>query len=159
MEDFAKRRHQPFWVVRPKASGRAEGWLSICDLDQAAGAIEIGAVWYPPRLQRTAAAAEAIYLLMRHGFETCGYSRVVWRCFGHNDASLRAAKRLGFTPEGVWRNGGILDDVHRDVAWHSMLSTEWPARRAAIQAWLTSANFGEDGVAKTSLARANSSAR
>ena len=153
LEDFATRGHQPFWAVRPKSSGRVEGWLSICDVDQTAGAFEIGAIWYSPRLQRTAAATEAIYLALRHGFDTHGYIRAVWRCFGHNAASARAAERYGFRPEGIWRDGGRLDGVVRDVCWFSILTADWPARQYALETWLAAANFDENERALTPLLR------
>lgn len=30
--DLAGRADQPFWAVKPKSSGAAEGWLSLCDI-------------------------------------------------------------------------------------------------------------------------------
>lgn len=152
LRDFASRAHQPFWAVKPTGQP-AQGWLSICDVDQAAGALEIGAVWYAPRLQRTAAATEAVYLLIKHGFETMGYNRIVWRCFGHNEASLRAAVRFGFKPEGIWRDGGELDGRPRDVAWHSLLADEWPAQKARLERWLAPGNFDKNGQALTKMER------
>jgi len=153
LRDFEARGHQPFWVVTPRG-GDAEGWLSICDVDQEAAAFEVGAIWYAPSLQRTASATEAVYLLLKHGFDTMGYNRAVWRCYGHNAASLRAAARFGFTPEGVWRDGGILDGVRRDVAWHSLLAHEWPAQKARFERWLADANFDAGGRALSPMERA-----
>lgn len=152
LQDFATRGHQPFWVVSPK-DALPQGWLSICDVDQEAAAFEIGAIWYTPELQRTAAATEAVYLLLAHGFDTMGYNRAVWRCFGHNAASLRAAQRFGFRPEGVWRAGGRLDGVPRDVVWHSILAAEWSDQKARFLRWLADDNFDTSGTAKTSMER------
>jgi hypothetical protein len=64
--ELAGRADQPFWVVKPKSSGRAEGWLSLCDIFPDDGAIEIGSIWFAPSLQRTRAATEAIFLLMAY---------------------------------------------------------------------------------------------
>lgn len=152
LRDFEGRAHQPFWVVIPRG-GAPEGWLSICDVDQAAAAFEIGAVWYAPRLQRTAAATEAVFLLMKHGLETMGYNRAVWRCFAHNAASVAAATRFGFQPEGVWRAASALDGMARDVAWHSLLASEWPAQKTRFERWLTPANFDESGQAIQKMER------
>jgi hypothetical protein len=41
ISDFAGRDDQPFWAVRPRATGRASGWLSLCDIAQADASIEI----------------------------------------------------------------------------------------------------------------------
>jgi RimJ/RimL family protein N-acetyltransferase len=148
---LAGRSDQPFWAVRPRSSGMAEGWLSLCDIYPADAAIEIGSVWFSPRLQRTRAATEAIFLLMRHAFDDLGYERLVWRCQALNAASRRAAERYGFAAEGVWRSAAIVRGWQRDVAWHSMLAPEWPRHRAALSAWLDDGNFGSEGRAIASL--------
>ncbi|MBR1154329.1 GNAT family N-acetyltransferase [Bradyrhizobium sp. JYMT SZCCT0428] len=149
--EFAGRADQPFWVVRPNSSGVAEGWLSLCDIYPAEGAIEIGAIWFSPRLQRTRAATEAIFLLMQYAMEELQYQRLVWRCNAANQASLNAAARYGFTPEGTWRGSALSKGRRCDVAWHSIIAAEWPSRRAAIAAWLADENFDEHGRARTRL--------
>lgn len=152
VQDLAQRIDQPSWAVRPRSSGRAEGWLSLCDIYRADAAIEVGSVWFSPSLQRTRAATEAVFLLMRHAFDDLGYTRMVWRCQALNAPSRRAAERYGFEPEGVWRAAAIVKGWQRDVAWYSMLSDEWPIHRAAITAWLDDSNFRADGCAIATLA-------
>lgn len=137
---------QPFFAVIPASSGRAEGWASFCDIAPNDAAIEIGSIWFSPRLQRTRAATEAVFLMMQHAF-ALGYHRVVWRCNALNAASMRAARRFGFTYEGTWRGDGIVKGRRRDTAWFSILETEWPAQRARFAAWLDDGNFDMDGVA------------
>jgi hypothetical protein len=46
--ELAGRADQPFWAVRPETSGLAEGWLSLCDIYPADGAIEIGSIRFSP---------------------------------------------------------------------------------------------------------------
>ncbi len=75
------------------------------------------------------------------------YHRVVWRCNALNAASMRAARRFGFTYEGTWRGDGIVKGRRRDTAWFSTLEREWPARRALFETWLGDSNFDADGVA------------
>ena len=130
--ELAGRADQPFWVVRPNSSGVAQGWLSLCDIYPADGAIEIGSIWFSPGLQRTRAATEAIFLLMQYAMDELQYQRLVWRCNAANQASLNAAARYGFTPEGTWRGSAFSKGRRCDVAWHSIIAAEWPARRAAI---------------------------
>ncbi len=149
--ELASRDDQPFWAMRPKASGRAEGWLSLCDVYREDAAIEIGSIWYSPELQRTRPATEAVFLMMRHVFDDLGYRRVVWRCLAQNAASCRAAERYGFVPEGTWRDAVIIKGRQRDVAWFSMLADEWPDNRALLSQWLDEENFDSAGVARTSL--------
>jgi RimJ/RimL family protein N-acetyltransferase len=152
--ELMARKGQPFWAVRPADCDAAQGWLSYCDIYQADQAIEIGQIWYSPALQRTRAATEAVYLLMDHAFTVMGYRRLVWRCSATNTASLRAAKRFGFRPEGHWRAGVFIKGQVRDVAWHAILVDEWPSRREAFEAWLHPDNFDAGGNALHRLERA-----
>ncbi len=142
--------HQPFFAIIPKASGRAEGWFSFCDVAPGNASIEIGHVWFSPRLQRTRAATEAIFLLMEHAF-ALGYHRLVWRCNALNAASMRAARRFGFTYEGTWREAEIVKGRRRETAWFSLLEAEWPEQRARFAAWLADSNFDASGTARRSL--------
>jgi len=57
-------------------------------------------------LQRTRAATEAMYLMMRWVFEA-GYRRYEWKCNDRNLPSRRAAERFGFSYEGVFRHAVI----------------------------------------------------
>ena len=137
---------QPFFAVIPASSGKAEGWAAFCDISPADAAIEIGSIWLSPRLQRTRAATETIFLMMRHAF-ALGYFRVVWRCNALNAASMRAARRFGFTYEGTWRGDGIVKGHRRDTAWFSIVTPEWPVQHALFKAWLDDSNFDADDVA------------
>lgn len=148
--DLSTREDQPFWAVVDHG-GKALGWLSICDVSQNNGAFEIGSIWFSPSLQGTREAREAIFLLMCLGMDTFEYERLVWRCQAQNAKSFQAALNLGFTHEGTWRNAAVVDGWQRDVAWFSILRNEWPACRAAFQAWLLEDNFDAGGQQQTRL--------
>jgi RimJ/RimL family protein N-acetyltransferase len=96
-----------------------------------------------------------MYLMARHVFEDLGYRRYEWKCDTLNAPSRRAALRLGFTFEGIFRQHMIVKGRNRDTAWFSMLGTEWPAREAAFEAWLVPGNFDQDGMQKQSLSTLN----
>lgn len=146
-------QHDPiYWAIRPVSTGLASGWLTLMEIEPANAAIELGNIWFSPRLQRTRAATEAMFLLLIHAADGLGYRRLVWKCHGLNAASQRAARRLGFTPEGLLRANRVVKGRSRDTAIFSILEDEWPVRRAAIQAWLAPENFAPDGTARTSLA-------
>ena len=117
--------------------------------------IEVGHILFTPKLQRTVAATEAMFLMAQHVFDL-GYRRYEWKCNSLNEPSLRAARRLGFTFEGVFRQHMIVKGRNRDSAWFSMLDSEWPARKASFEHWLDPRNFDENGVQKLSLSAANS---
>lgn len=144
------------WAVRPHRPdgepGPAAGWLGLLDIRPAHASIELGNIWFPPGLARTRAATEAMFLLLDYAF-ALGYRRVAWKCDAHNNASRRAAERLGFTLDGVLRAHMVVRGKRRDSAYHSLLDTEWPARRAALLDWLAPANFDAQGHAHRSLRR------
>jgi RimJ/RimL family protein N-acetyltransferase len=150
LDDLSQRSDQLFWTVIPKG-GAALGWLSICDVFQKDGSIEIGSIWFSPDLQGTRAAREAIFLLMCHAMDDLGYERLVWRCQAQNAKSFKAALNLGFTYEGTWRRAAVVDGWQRDVAWFSILRDEWPRHRAAMSNWLAVENFDSLGRQITRL--------
>jgi len=102
-------------------------------------------------LQRTVGATEAMYLLARYVFEELGYRRYEWKCDALNAPSRRAALRLGFNFEGIFRQHMLVKEKNRDTAWYSMLDTEWQERKRAFERWLDAANFDAEGRQKTPL--------
>jgi RimJ/RimL family protein N-acetyltransferase len=142
-----------FFAIVPQNTGHAAGYASYMRMDPANGVIEVGNILLSPSLQRTIAATEAMYLMARHVFEDLGYRRYEWKCNASNAPSRRAALRLGFTFEGIFRQHMIVKSQNRDTAWFSMLDSEWPARKAAFEAWLDPTNFDSDGRQRKSLAQ------
>jgi len=140
-----------FLAIVPKSSGRAEGYASYMRIDPANGVLEVGNILMAPTLQKKTAATEAMYLMARHVFEDLGYRRYEWKCNADNAPSRRAALRYGFTFEGIFRQHMIVKGQNRDTAWFSMLDSEWPARRAAFEAWLDPANFDGQGRQRQTL--------
>ena len=150
--EFAAEQARLAWAIRPISTGEASGWLTLMDIQPANAAIEIGSIWFGPKLQRTKAATEAIYLLLKLAADDLGYRRLVWKCNARNAASKRAAERLGFTYEGQHRMHMIVKGRQRDTDWYSIIEPEWPRCRAALVAWLDAENFGPDGTARRGLA-------
>jgi RimJ/RimL family protein N-acetyltransferase len=91
--------------------------------------------------------------MARHAFENLGYRRYEWKCDSLNRPSIRAALRLGFGFEGVFRQHMIVKGRNRDTAWFAMLDSEWPARKTAFERWLAAENFDAEGRQKTALGR------
>jgi RimJ/RimL family protein N-acetyltransferase len=141
----------PHYFTILDREGRALGVSTLMEIRPAMRVIEVGHIVYAPALQRTPLATEAQYLLARHVFETLGYRRYEWKCDALNAASRRAAERLGFTFEGIFRQHMVVKGRTRDTAWFSMLDREWPARRAALEAWLKAENFDEEGKQRRNL--------
>jgi RimJ/RimL family protein N-acetyltransferase len=140
-----------FFAIVPGSTSVALGYASLMRMDPAHGVIEVGNVMFSPALQRTPAATEAMFLMAQHVFEDLGYRRYEWKCNGLNLPSRRAAERLGFTFEGVFRQHMVVKGQNRDTAWYSMLDGEWPERKRAFEAWLAPENFDAEGRQKVAL--------
>jgi RimJ/RimL family protein N-acetyltransferase len=140
-----------FFTILNAASGVPKGYCSLMRIEPAHRVIEVGNILYLPSLQRTVGATEAMYLLARYVFEDLEYRRYEWKCDALNLPSRKAALRLGFTFEGIFRQHMIVKGKNRDTAWYSMLDTEWPARKRAFEQWLDPSNFDLQGNQKTPL--------
>jgi RimJ/RimL family protein N-acetyltransferase len=143
-----------FFAIVDKSSGVASGMAAYLRIEPIHKVIEVGHILFTPKLQRTVAATEAMFLMAQHVFDL-GYRRYEWKCNALNESSQRAARRLGFTFEGVFRQHMIVKGRNRDTAWFSMLDSEWPARKARFEQWLDAKNFDENGVQKLSLSAIN----
>lgn len=151
IESFEASTDPYFYAVIDGASGQPVGWASLMRIDPPNGVIEVGYINYTPRLQRTRAATEAMYLLMRHAFEDLGYRRYEWKCNDLNAPSKAAAIRYGFQFEGVFRQMMVTKGRNRDTAWFSIVDREWPARKAEFENWLSPDNFDENGRQRRKL--------
>jgi RimJ/RimL family protein N-acetyltransferase len=126
-----------FFAIIASPDGKAVGVASHLRITPASGSIEVGHIHYSPRLQRSPAATEAMYLLMERAFGL-GYRRYEWKCDALNAASRAAAQRLGLSFEGVFRQTTVYKGRNRDTAWYAAVRRRQgcgdapcdPARRA-----------------------------
>ncbi|WP_299152151.1 GNAT family protein [uncultured Tateyamaria sp.] len=140
-----------FYAIKNHTSGAFEGVASFLRIAPEAGSIEVGHINFSPALQKTRAATEALYLMMGWAFEA-GYRRFEWKCNAMNAGSRRAAQRLGFSYEGVFRQAAVVKGRNRDTAWFAAIDAEWPALKEAFGVWLNPANFDAQGRQNESLA-------
>jgi RimJ/RimL family protein N-acetyltransferase len=137
----------PYAIV---VDGLALGFASYLRIQPRDGVIEIGSITFSPAIQRTTAATEAIYLMIRNAFDL-GYRRCEWKCDDLNEPSRLAADRLGFTYEGTFRQATHYKGRNRDTAWYAITDREWPAHDEAFQQWLAPGNFDGDGRQRKTL--------
>ena len=150
LKGVASKSDPQFHTIVDLATGTPAGVASYLRIDPEAGSIEVGHIKYSPRLQRSIAATEAMYLMMRRAFEL-GYRRYEWKCNALNAPSRAAAQRLGFSYEGIFRQARVDKGRNRDTAWYAMIDREWPAIDRAFQRWLDPSNFDAEGRQRTSL--------
>lgn len=122
------------WVQVDRASGDVAGMTTYYDVSEDARTVAIGWTWLGRRFWRTGVNTEAKLLLLRHAFDELGCVRVVWHTDQHNQRSQAAIARLGATREGVLRkHKQRRDGSWRDTHLFSMLDTEWPDARQALE--------------------------
>jgi RimJ/RimL family protein N-acetyltransferase len=141
-----------YFAIVDKGSNLALGHAALMRIEPRDGVIEVGNILYTKALQKTRGATEAMYLLARYVFEELGYRRYEWKCNALNEPSRKAALRLGFSFEGLFRQHMIVKGQNRDTAWFSMLDSEWSSRKAEFERWLSASNFGEQGQQLSPLA-------
>ena len=139
-----------FYVLRDKATGHCGGVASYLRITPAAGSIEVGHICLSPEVAKGRVWTEAMFLMMEWAFRN-GYRRYEWKCNALNMASRRAAQRLGFSYEGIFRQAAVIKGRNRDTAWFAVIDTEWPALREAYAAWLSPRNFDAAGRQKERL--------
>ena len=150
----------PLAILLPDSGG---GWSPVgiacwMRIDPANGTAEVGSITMGSALQRTTASTEAMYVMAAQAFDVAGVRRYEWKCDSLNEPSRRAAARLGFTFEGVFRNAVVYKGRNRHTAWYAITDDEWPDIKAAFQRWLDPANFDERGHQRQLLDAAGASA-
>lgn len=139
-----------FFAIVDAVAGKAVGVASYLRMDPNNGVIEVGHLNFAPPLRQTPAATEAMYLMMEKAF-ALGYRRYEWKCNALNEPSRRAALRLGFSFEGVFRQAVVAKGRNRDTAWYAVIDRDWPPVQAAFRRWLDPANFDAAGRQVASL--------
>jgi RimJ/RimL family protein N-acetyltransferase len=149
-----------FYAIISKSMEKPVGYIALMRMAPTIRICEIGHVAFSPKsVQQTRAATEVFYLLLQEAFGHLRSRRVEWKCNTLNEPSKRAAERLGFQFEGVFRKHSIVKGRNRDSAWYSMLEDEWPEARKALKLWLDDHNFDEDGKQQQRLALLRQSAQ
>jgi len=151
VKEMAAQRDPHFFAIKDVTTGQYGGVASYLRIYPERGSIELGHINLSPTLQRTRAATEAFYLMMKWAFSQ-GYRRFEWKCDAGNLGSRRAAQRLGLSYEGVFRQHMVVKGRNRDTAWFAATDQDWPALREAFQVWLNPVNFDAQGQQKEALA-------
>jgi RimJ/RimL family protein N-acetyltransferase len=140
-----------FHVIMDTESNFAAGVAAFMRIDTGFGVIEVGHINFSPRLKKTRAATESMYLMMKRAFDELGYRRYEWKCDSLNVPSRAAAERYGFQFEGVFRQAVVYKGRNRDTAWYSIIDSDWPAIKAAFENWLSEKNFDTCGSQRNRL--------
>ncbi len=129
-----------FYVITLRESSELVGGTAILSVDPRVPSFEVGPTWIVPRHQRTRVNTEAKALQLAFVFETLGAARVELKADVRNERSRTAIARIGAQYEGVLRNHmRRADGSLGDYALFSIVESEWPGVKAALEAKLSAA--------------------
>jgi len=151
LRSFCLNNDPFFYVIYSKKHKTFCGMASYLRITPKHGNIEIGHINYSPLLQNTTEGTEAMYLMMKNAFDKLGHRRYEWKCNNLNLESQKAAKRLGFKFEGVFRQSFIVKKRNRDTAWFSIIDKEWAKYKKNYIRYLKNSNFNEELIQKKKL--------
>jgi len=151
LKSFCLNKDPFFYAIYSKKHNQYCGMASYLRIIPEHGSIEVGHINYSPILQNTVEGTEAMYLMMTNVFEVSGYRRYEWKCHNLNSASKKAAKRLGFKFEGVFRQMFIFKGRNRDSAWFSIIDKEWKKLKNGYLRFLKPSNFDKNYKQLTKL--------
>ena len=140
-----------FYAIYSKRLKTYCGLASYLRIKPEIGSIEVGYITYAPNLQKTVEATEAMFLMMDNVFDNLGYRRYEWKCDDLNKRSKKAALRLGFKFEGLFRQSTIYKKRNRDTAWYSIIDKEWKKIRIVYKKYLKKENFDQNFREKCKL--------
>ncbi|MBT3901897.1 MAG: GNAT family N-acetyltransferase [Pelagibacteraceae bacterium] len=140
-----------FYAIYAKRHKQYCGMASYLRITPEHGSIEVGHINYSPLLQNTVEGTETMYLMMSNAFDQLGNRRYEWKCNNLNNASKKAALRLGFTYEGLFRQMNVFKGRNRDTAWFSIIDSEWKNLRKRYQKYLITDNFDQNFIQKQKL--------
>ena len=130
-----------FYTIYSKRLKTFCGLASYLRIKPHVGTIEVGYITYAKNLQKTVEATEAMFLMMKNAFDKLGYRRYEWKCDNLNERSKKAALRLGFKFEGIFRQATIYKNRNRDTAWYSIIDKEWKKHKKKYLTFLKKSNF------------------
>lgn len=132
----------PFATI---VDGRAVGSTRFMNIDVTNRHVEIGATFIARPWQRSVVNTEAKYLMLRYAFETLGCLRVELKTDRMNRRSRNAIRRLGAREEGIFRRHVITwSGRARDSVYFSILDSEWPGVKAALESKMARTDSASD---------------
>ena len=142
IQSFEEHDDPVFFAIISKKLKKAIGIASYLRINPNDGLIEVGHINYSPLLQRTTEGTEAMFLMMQWAFDN-GYRRYEWKCNALNMRSRKAAQRLGFSYEGVFRQMTISKGRNRDTAWFAIIDKDWQVIQKCFHQFLSDINLDE----------------
>ena len=148
---FCMNKDPFFYAIYSKRLKEYCGMASYLRITPEHGTIEVGHINYALILQNTREGTEAMFLIIQNAFSTLGNRRCEWKCHNLNNDSKRAALRLGFKLEGIFRQSNVMKGRNRDTSWFSIIDKEWKSIKIGFEKYLRKNNFDKNYNQKNKL--------
>ena len=125
-------RRVAYHITR-KATGRTAGSMSMGNMAEADGRLEIGWSWLGGEFRGQGLNRWAKFLMLQHAFERMGAERVEFKTDALNGRARRGLRNIGATEEGTLRSFNPMPGGRRrDAVFYSVLRGEWPSVREQL---------------------------
>lgn len=114
------------FAIHVKGEEEPIGVISLMNISEANASAELSVIVGSPEDRHRGLGAEAISLLLDHGFGTRNLYRVGLSVFEYNGEAIAAYEKLGFRTEGRLRRALRRDGEFHDAILMSVLRPEWP---------------------------------
>lgn len=108
--------------------GEIVGGTGFHEINRQDKSAEIG-YWLAKEFNGRGIVTKCVKKLLDYAFDEMKMNRVVIKCVPENVKSRAIPERLGFTLEGIEREGGWLHTRYVDHVVYSMLAREWREKR------------------------------
>jgi RimJ/RimL family protein N-acetyltransferase len=121
--------------ITDKAVGRTAGSMSLCNLSEPDGRLEIGWSWLGKAFRGQGVNRWAKYLMLEHAFDRMGVERVEFKTDVLNLQARQGLRNIGAVEEGTLRSFNPMPGGRRrDAVFYSVLRPEWPHVRELLLA-------------------------
>ena len=111
-------------VFEIRVDSMLSGLIGLKEIDHMNRKAEIG-YWLDRNFSGKGIMIRSCQALINHSFNELEMNRLTIRCAMENLRSCNIPKQLGFTFEGIERDGEILRGRHLDLKVYSLLKKEW----------------------------------
>jgi ribosomal-protein-serine acetyltransferase len=131
--EFYRRNVQKFESgdqihLRILFKGEIVGGIDLFEINSHRRSAEIG-YWVSKDHNGRGLATRSVKRLLEHAFDELKLNRIVIKCIPENMKSRAIPEKLGFTTEGIEREGGWMHTKFVDHVVYSLLADEWRLTR------------------------------
>lgn len=124
-EDRELSKADDSFAIHVKGEPDPIGVVALMNISEANTSADLSIIVGAPDDRQRGYGAEAIEVMLRHGFEEIGLNRVGLSVFAFNEEAISTYEKLGFEEEGRLRRAIKRGGSFHDAILMSVLKSEW----------------------------------